>query len=294
MTTAYTPTAEFTDSATLVADGDAADATNLNLGAKKALDRAAMLRAATDGLLVWNGRARVDSGGTDNGNFAVYCPAIEAVSLLDGTTLVAKALASETQLTSASHFGSGTLAANTVYYVYAYISASALALQVSTDAPGADGIWKTSATGTHRYLFAFVTDSSGVAIPMTRSSGGVYRYRISAVGLTPVTALSGGTSTSFANISLATLIPTTARLVTLYSICENSSTTAHGQAQYRTDGDSGGYIEQGVAVADASNNYRGVQIFDIEHASRVIEYRRNNSAGYASITVNTYVFGWVE
>lgn len=294
MTTAYTPTAEFTDSATLVADGDAADATNLNLGAKKALDRAAMLRAATDGLLVWNGRARVDSGGTNNGNFAVYCPAIEAVSLLDGTTLVAKALASETQLTSASHFGSGTLAANTVYYVYAYISASALALQVSTDAPGADGIWKTSATGTHRYLFAFVTDSSGVAIPMTRSSGGVYRYRISAVGLTPVTALSGGTSTSFANISLATLIPTTARLVTLYSICENSSTTAHGQAQYRTDGDSGGYIEQGVAVADASNNYRGVQIFDIEHASRVIEYRRNNSAGYASITVNTYVFGWVE
>ena len=294
MTSAYTPTAEFTDSATLVADGDAADATNLNLGAKKALDRAAMLRAATDGLLVWNGRARVDSGGTNNGNFAVYCPAIEAVSLLDGTTLVAKALASETQLTSASHFGSGTLAANTVYYVYAYISASALALQVSTDAPGADGIWKTSATGTHRYLFAFVTDSSGVAIPMTRSSGGVYRYRISAVGLSPVTALSGGTSTSFANISLATLIPTTARLVTLYSICENSSTTAHGQAQYRTDGDSGGYIEQGVAVADASNNYRGVQIFDIEHASRVIEYRRNNSAGYASITVNTYVFGWVE
>ena len=294
MTSAYTPTAEFTDSATLVADGDAADATNLNLGAKKALDRAAMLRAATDGLLVWNGRARVDSGGTNNGNFAVYCPAIEAVSLLDGTTLVAKALASETQLTSASHFGSGTLAANTVYYVYAYISASALALQVSTDAPGADGIWKTSATGTHRYLFAFVTDSSGVAIPMTRSSGGVYRYRISAVGLTPVTALSGGTSTSFANISLATLIPTTARLVTLYSVCENSSTTAHGQAQYRTDGDSGGYIEQGVAVADASNNYRGVQIFDLEHASRVIEYRRNNSAGYASITVNTYVFGWVE
>ena len=294
MSSSYSPTAEFTDSTTVLADGDAADATNLNLGAKKALDRAAMLRAATDGLLVWNGRARVDSGGTNNGNFAVYCPAIEAVSLLDGTTLVAKALASETQLTSASHFGSGTLAANTVYYVYAYISASALALQVSTDAPGADGIWKTSATGTHRYLFAFVTDSSGVAIPMTRSSGGVYRYRISAVGLTPVTALSGGTSTSFANISLATLIPTTARLATLYTVCENSSTSAHGQAQYRTDGDSGGYIEQCAGIADASNNLRDTLVFDLEHASRVIEYRRNNAAGYASITVSVYVLGWVE
>jgi hypothetical protein len=102
MTSAYVPTAEFTDSATLVADGDAADATNLNLGAKKALDRCAMLRGATDGLLVWNGRARVDSGGTNNGSFAVYCPAIEAVSLLDGTTWKAFSLASETQLTSAS------------------------------------------------------------------------------------------------------------------------------------------------------------------------------------------------
>lgn len=294
MTSAYTPTAEFTDSATLVADGDAADATNLNLGAKKALDRCAMLRAATDGLLVWNGRARVDSGGTINAAFKVYCPSIEAVSLLDGTTWKAFALASETELTSAFHFGGGTLAANTVYYVYAYVSAAALALQVSTDAPGADGIWKTSATGTHRYLFAFVTDSSGVPIPMSRSSGGVYRFRISSVGVTPLTALSGGTATSFTNVSLASLIPTTARLATLYTVCTNSSTSAHGQAQFRTDGDSGGYIEQGVAVADASNDYRGVMVFDIEHASRVIEYRRNNASGYAPITVSIYVLGWVE
>ncbi len=294
MTTSYSPTAQFTDAQTVHADGDAGNASNFNVPLEKLFDRAAYLRAANDGLLVWNGRARVDSGGTNNGSFAVYCPAIEAVSLLDGTTWKAFSLASETQLTSAFHFSSGTLANSTVYYVYGYVSAGALALVVSTDAPGADGIWRTSAVGTHRYLFSFVTDSSGVAIPMSRSSGGVYRYRVSALGASPITALSGGTATSFTNISLTTLIPTTARLVTLYSICENSSTTAHGQAQFRTDGDSGGYIEQGVAVADASNNYRGVQIFDIEHASRVIEYRRNNGAGYASISVSVYVFGWVE
>ena len=294
MTASYSPTAEFTDSQTLVADGDAADATNLNLGAKKALDRCAMLRVATDGLLVWNGRARVDAGGTDNAAFKVYCPAIEAVSLLDGTTWKAFALASETELTSAATFGSGTLVANTVYYVYAYVSASALALQVSTDAPGADGIWKTSATGTHRYLFAFVTDSSRVAIPMSRSSGGVCRFRISSVGVTPITALSGGSATSFTNVSLATLIPTTARIASLYTVCTNASTTANGQAQYRTDGDTGGYIEQGVGVADASNDFRGTMVFDIEPASRVIDYRYNNSAGYAALTVSVYVLGWVE
>lgn len=294
MTSAYVPTAEFTDSATLIADGDAADATNLNLGAKKALDRCAHLRDATDGLLVWSGRARVDSGGAASGNTGVYCPPIEAVSLLDGTTRRAFSLASETQLTTSATFGGGTLAANTVYYVYAYVSASALALQVSTDAPGSDGIWKTSATGTHRYLFAFVTDSSGVAIPMSRSSGGVYRFRISSVGVTPLTALSGGSATSFTNVSLATLIPTTARLATLYTVCTNASTSAHGQAQFRTDGDTGGYIEQGVGMADSGNDFRGVQIFDIEHASRVIEYRYNNASGYAALTVSVYVLGWVE
>jgi hypothetical protein len=294
MTSAYSPTQEFTDSQLVVADGDAADATTFNLGPKKAFDRLAMLRAATDGLLVWNGRARVDAGGVANAAFKVYCPAIEAVGLLDGTTWKSFALASETELTSGFHFASGTLAANTIYHVYAYVSASALALLVSLDAPGADGIWRTSATGTHRHLFPFVTDSSGVPIPMSRSSGGVFRYRISSVGVTPLTALSGGSATSFTNVSLATLIPTTARIATLYTVCTNASTTTHGQAQFRTDGDTGGYIEQGVGIADAGNDYRGVQVFDIEPASRIIEYRRNNSAGFASITISVYVLGWVE
>lgn len=294
MTSSYSPTPEFTDSQLIVADGDAADHATFNLGPKKAFDRLAMLRAGIDGLLVWNGRARVDAGGVANAAFKVYCPAIEAVGLLDGTTWKSFALASETELTSGFHFASGTLAANTIYHVYAYVSASALALLVSLDAPGADGIWRTSAIGTHRHLFPFVTDSSGVPIPMSRSSGGVFRYRISSVGVTPLTALSGGSATSFTNVSLATLIPTTARIATLYTVCTNASTTTHGQAQFRTDGDTGGYIEQGVGIADAGNDYRGVQVFDIEPASRIIEYRRNNSAGFASITISVYVLGWVE
>ena len=294
MTSSYSPTPEFTDSQLIVADGDAADHATFNLGPKKAFDRLAMLRAGIDGLLVWNGRARVDAGGVANAAFKVYCPAIEAVGLLDGTTWKSFALASETELTSGFHFASGPLAANTIYHVYAYVSASALALLVSLDAPGADGIWRTSAIGTHRHLFPFVTDSSGVPIPMSRSSGGVFRYRISSVGVTPLTALSGGSATSFTNVSLATLIPTTARIATLYTVCTNASTTTHGQAQFRTDGDTGGYIEQGVGIADAGNDYRGVQVFDIEPASRIIEYRRNNSAGFASITISVYVLGWVE
>ena len=159
MSSSYTPTAEFTDSTTVLADGDAANATNLNAAPKKALDRAAYLRDATDGLLVWGGNARVASGGTNNGNFKVYCPPIEAVSLLNGTTWGAYSLATETEITSAANFASGTLANSTPYYVYAKVTSSALAIEVSATAPDSGSIWKSGATGTHRYLFSFVTDS---------------------------------------------------------------------------------------------------------------------------------------
>lgn len=295
MTASYTPTAEFTDSATVVADGDAADATNLNLGAKKALDRCAMLRAATDGLLVWSGKARVATGGASSGSTGVYCPPIEAVSLLDGTTWKSFALASETQLTTASHFGGGTLANSTAYYVYAYVSAGALALQISTDAPGSDGIWKTSAVGTHRYLFSFVTDSSGVPIAMHRTGSGRTLYYVSGAGMTTVRVLNAGTATSFTNVDLSALVPATARVVLLHAICTNSSTTAHGQLQIRTDGETAGYLEQGVGVADASNDFRGTHDFTIEaSSSRIVEYRRESAAGYASITVSLYVLGYEE
>lgn len=295
MTSSYTPTAEFTDSVTVLADGDAANASNLNAAPKTALDRAAFLRAAIDGLLVWRGNARVATSGTNNGNFKVYCPAIEAVSLLDGATWKAFALASETELTSSANFSGGTLANSTPYYVYAYVSGGALALQVSTDAPGADGIWKTGATGTHRYLFSFVTDSSGAPVPMRRTSGGRYLYAVSTTGTSTIIALSAGTATSFTNIDCSALVPANARIATFMSIGVNSSTSAHGQAQFRTDGETGGYIEQGVGVADSSNDFRGVQIFPLELPStRVIEYRRSNASGYASISVYVYVLGYEE
>ena len=40
MSSSYTPTAEFTDSTTVLADGDAANASNLNAAAKKEIGRA--------------------------------------------------------------------------------------------------------------------------------------------------------------------------------------------------------------------------------------------------------------
>lgn len=294
MSSSYTPTPEFTDSTTVLADGDAANATNLNAAPKKALDRAAYLRAATDGLLVWGGNARVAASGTNNGNFKVYCPPIEAVSLLDGTTWGAYSLATETELTSAANFASGTLGNSTPYYVYAKVTSSALAIEISATAPDSGNIWKSGATGTHRYLFSFVTDSSGVAVPMRRTRGRTL-YSVSTIGASALAALSNGTATSFTNVDCSALVPANARVATIQSICVNASTTAHGQAQFRTDGETGGYIEQGVGVADASNDFRGVMTFPIELPStRILEYRRSNSAGYAALGVYVYVLGYEE
>ena len=294
MSSSYTPTAEFTDSTTVLADGDAANATNLNAAPKKALDRAAYLRDATDGLLVWGGNARVAASGTNNGNFKVYCPPIEAVSLLDGTTWSAYSLATETELTSAANFASGTLANSTPYYVYAKVTSSALAIEISATAPDSGNVWKSGATGTHRYLFSFVTDSWGVAVPMRRTLGRTL-YSMSTIGASALVALSNGTATSFTNVDCSALVPANARVATIQSVCVNASTTAHGQAQFRTDGETGGYIEQGVGVADASNDFRGVMIFPLEMPStRILEYRRSNAAGYAALGVYLYVLGYEE
>ena len=79
MSTSYSATAEFTDSQTVLVDGDAASADNLNAAPKKALDRCAMLRAATDGLLVWRNTARVATGGAASGTGTTETSAAGAV-----------------------------------------------------------------------------------------------------------------------------------------------------------------------------------------------------------------------
>lgn len=304
MTTSYTPTSEFTDSQTLVADGDAADATNLNLGAKKALDRCAHLRDATDGLLVWAHKARVATGGTNNGNFAVYVSPIEAVSLLDGTTRKAFSLASETQLTSSSHFGSGTLANDTTYYVYAYVTGGALSFDVSTTAPDAPLTWKTGAVGTHRYLFCFHTSSAGVPLAMQMSRGR-YLYRFSAL-TTEIRALNTTSATGATDVILARggvsgreLLPAHARIARLLSEVTSSGNHVDDlvQVSYGMNGDLGtgaAFIHRVYGPTNVTNH----AVFDCEcDSARTIDYSitlSNSDAGNPSTTTNLYVLGFEE
>lgn len=294
MTTSYSPTAEFTASATVLVDGDAASATNLNAAPKTALDRAAYLRAATDGLLVWEHRARVAPGGDSSASTGVYVPPIEAVSLLDGTVWKSFSLASETQLTVATHAGGVALSANTWYYVYAYVSGGALALQISSDAPGTDGIWKNGATSTHRYLFCFRTGTGTSVLPMTMRRG-AYLYDYSETAALSVLNITSAVPTSYTNIDCTALIPPRATLGTFLATVTNADTTNWGRTQFRKDGASTSALTLDTPPAGSAQSATSAHQFDLQTSSaQVIEYRRVSSGSYADCDISVEVLGFTE
>lgn len=305
MTQSYSATAQFTDSQTVHADGDAGNAANFNAPLEKIFDRLAFLRAANDGVLVWAHKARVATGGAASGNTGVFVPPIEAVSLLDGTAWVARSLASETQLTTSAHFGGGTLSADTWYYVYAYISGGALALQISTDAPEAGLIWKTSSVGTHRYLFCFHTDSTGVALPM-RMSRGRYLYRFSAITSTELRALNTSSEVTATDVILARsgtagreLLPAHSRVAHVRLELSATGNNAGDQVTGTlvTKGDSSAYAARLDVYPQTSSQAAQADAMIETNDSRTCQYTlqfTNTDAGDPSATFNVYVLGFEE
>ena len=304
MPTSLTETTTFGATLAVPATGEARTAASVQTPFQEIANRTAYLRAATDGLLVWAHKARVATGGTSNGDFAVYVPPIEAVSLLDGTSWKAFTLTVETQLTSALHFGSGTLAADTNYYVYAYVSGGALTFEVSTAAPTAGLIWKTGATSTHRYLFCFHTSAAGVPLAMQMSRGR-YLYRFSAL-TTELRALNTSSAVGATDVILARggtvgreLLPAHARIARLLS-----EVTAAGnhiddtvQVNYGMNGDLGtgaAFIHRVYGPSSATNQ----AVFDCECDSvRTIDYSitlSNTDGGSPTTTVALYVIGFEE
>lgn len=202
MPTTLTDTPEASGAVSVPASGDARTASSVLTPFQKLADRTAYAIAAVDGLIVWTRRARVATGGAASGNTGIWVPPIEALVLSDGAAWKPFSLAAETQLTTGSHFASGTLAADTFYYVYAKVAASALTFELSVTAPDAGLVWKTGTTGTHRFLFCIRTDSSGVPLPM-RMYHGRYLYRASAITATELRCLNTSTAVALTDVILA-------------------------------------------------------------------------------------------
>lgn len=240
----------------------------------------------------------VQTGGSRT-SFAIDVGPIASVVLRDsGGGSYVHSYAGGTGTVTQAHVGGNDLgAAAKAWYVYAYRNAGNLAWEVSDVAPNGARTLK-STDNTRRYYGTFITDSAGAPIPM-RAVGGVYTFRLSAAG-TAVRALNatpGGTpaATAFTNVDLSPLLPPHARLARLYAVVTSADTTNWGDAQFRTDGETGYRVDVHCPPAGASQDAAAALAFDLETSSaRVIEYRRENAASYADIAVALFVYGWKE
>lgn len=291
-----TPVDEY-DSALVAPDnGDDLDATVVETALQRLADRAKHLLDATAGLMVWGGTARVTGGGASSGNTGIYVPMIEALNLYTGTKRQAERNAGELQLTTADHFAGGTLGNNTWYYVYATLSGGALTFQISLDPPEGGLVWKSGAGGTHRYLFCFRTNGSGVPLPM-RVARGRYRWRYSAL-TSAYNIQSYATTQSFTDLDLSAYLPPHARLAHLLVEVINSDTDSGDEieARLRTNGDTTGYEKATVppCASGSSDNYTRAHLYtEIEtDSSRLIEVEIAGSS--SSFTVNLFARGFDE
>lgn len=267
-------------------------------------DREAYAFLALDAQLTWSNRARVAPGGTNNGDFKVFVSPIQVVVLYDGTKWRSFQRATELELTSTNSFSSGTLAADKNYYVYAKVVSDALAFEVSLTEPDSARMWKNATVGTHRFLFSFRTNSSGVALPMTME-GGTTLYRYSAITNTELRCLNT-TAEALASTNLILgrgglvnkeLVPSYARQV--YVRSEITTTGNHANdwttAYFVSKDDASGNTVQHDVNATTSN-VRSERDFWIEcDASATIQYSlsfTNTDSGDPTGTLNVYVLGW--
>lgn len=296
MSSTITPVSQYGGTLTIPSNGDDLDADTVAAAFQTVADRAEHLLDATEGAIVWGHKARVAPGGAASGNTGVFVPMVEAVSILDGSTRRAVQVSGETQLTTTDHHGGVSLSASTWYYVYAFISAGALALEISADAPEAGLVWKSGAGRTHRYLFCFRTDGSGVPIPMQMTRGRyVYRYSSIASGYN----IAGYTATqAFTDLSLSTILPLHARIAHLLIEAINGDTDAGDEltVRVRTNGDTTGYdgVTVPPAAAGDSDSYaRGLLYTECEtDASQLVEVEVSGSSG--ALAVNVFARGFSE
>lgn len=294
MTAAYSPTAQLaTATAAIHADGDAADAAGFNAPLTPMLDAWEYLRNVVPGLLRWSHSARVAPGGTNNGNTGVYVGPIDSVTLLVGGVWEHFSYG-EWQLTCATNFGGGTLSANTWYSCFATTSGGNLNYEITTTAPDAALLWKSGTTGTHRYLFSFRTNGSGVAIPMTMRKGRVV-YRRSAIASSLLAVLAGAARTTpvgYTDLSLAAFVPPHARLVTL-NVNLTSGGGGSATMDLRTNGDTSDVALHLVAGGATHVDDQNGTVEMETDADRVIEYQLVLGSG-ASLICDIWVAGYAE
>ena len=215
MATTLTEVAEFTETVTVPQDGDARTAASVVTGFQGVANRTRAMRNALIGQLVWNGDFGVDSGGSLT-TFTVRVGDIGKLFVADSLGVYRVGSASATSFGVSKVEGTpGTLGAVARWwYVYAFLTTGgSVDYAISTTAPSTDRRFK-GGDATRVYLGCFRTLASGAPLPLRKAAGRVL-YQASALGSNELRAINVTTATAATTVSLSTLIPPHARLVTL-------------------------------------------------------------------------------
>jgi len=188
------------------------------------------------------------------------------------------------------------LSSNLWYYAYLHASGGALAIALSnSNPPLSDKVWRNDAqlTPTHRYLAAVRTNSGGTALPFRRAVGGggvggVTLYDRCALGATALNALTAGTANTWAEVSLAALVPPHGRRV-LIELEVAASSNNNAGAEVRTYGGTGGGVLTltSETVTDAQTLRREAWVL-CDNLQRLQYQRPSGYAGNVTIRVLGY------
>ena len=294
MPTTLSETATYDTPITVPAPGDPRTAASVDAAFQALADRTFFLGATSNGFLL--GAQDVSSlNGTD---------------LLIDNIWMARFLASGVPAGAGNDAGVVTftppgLTANAWFYLYSYLSAGAIAYEASSTPPDPnDRLWKTG-DHTRRYLCPLRTDGSSHILPF-RATGApgsrrvTYRRSVSS----PTAPLANGIATSWTNVSLAGLVPPTARIaiVEMYLtslILFSSSSPVLAQGFVRTNGDTGGsYFLSAPWAQVAATAGAAKLLLDVEtDSSQVIQYQVSGSFVGGSPSndgLTLSVFGFIE
>lgn len=280
MPTNVTEVSQFTANVPVANDGEDADAASLLQSIQPLADRTKFLNGLVP-LYAWQGRREIYAPGDGH----VYVGAV-------GGVLVPSALLADAD---GADLGAFTGAPNTWHYVYVRNVAGVATFDISTGAPDASLSYK-SGDATRRYVGPFVTDGSGVPIPM-RYSDGACIYRRSAVLGSPdklgvlgtPTGSAWNTLSTWTDIPCSALVPPHARRASLRGRSANSSGVT--TVEVRTKGDSTSAWSVAYVGAGQTEDWT----VDIElNSSRVGEARMVDASSSVGQGTSVWCAGFEE
>lgn len=295
MPISYTPTAQFTQLGTTGAIIMPDAPVGVTSPVQNLADAALASRACLYSYLDWDQRIWTQGTLANTGNTGIWVGGINAIALSDGASppvINVYNLRVPTQV----NVGATVLIGGSWYYIYAYISGGAVAIEVTTTPPEQNYFhWKNGAAFTHRYLGAFVTASTGVPLPFYQLRG-EHRYafdEITATGANSLTPWGTITGPGTTNQSLTARIPPFSRPVRTLLRLEGVNTDAVLVQQFSiasTTAAFGGTVVNPRLYALAPGQYAQDEITIDPSAAGSVDV----ACSTADVTVTMYCLGWID